>query len=112
MQRRYLETESSAVREELGKFQSTSSCKTCEGTRLNEAARNVFVQGNSLQQINTLSVSDALEFFTNLKLDGWRGEVANKIVTEIQNRVRFLADVGLDYLTLDRSAETLSGGEA
>ncbi len=112
MQRRYLETESSAVREELGKFQSTRSCKTCEGTRLNEAARNVFVQGNSLQQINTLSVSDALEFFTNLKLDGWRGEVANKIVTEIQNRVRFLADVGLDYLTLDRSAETLSGGEA
>ena len=70
------------------------------------------MQGNSLQQINTLSVSDALEFFTNLKLDGWRGEVANKIVTEIQNRVRFLADVGLDYLTLDRSAETLSGGEA
>lgn len=112
MQRRYLETESSAVREELGKFQSTRSCKTCEGTRLNEAARNVFVQGNSLQRINALSVSDALEFFTNLKLDGWRGEVANKIVKEIQNRVRFLSDVGLDYLTLDRSAETLSGGEA
>jgi excinuclease ABC subunit A len=112
MQRRYQETESSAVREELGKFQSTRSCKTCEGTRLNEAARSVFLQGNSLPRISALSVGAALEFFTNLKLDGWRGEVADKIVKEIQNRVRFLADVGLDYLTLDRSAQTLSGGEA
>jgi excinuclease ABC subunit A len=112
MQRRYQETESNAVREELGKFQSIRSCKSCDGTRLNEAARSVFVQGSSLPQVSALSVGDALEFFANLKLSGWRGEVAEKIVKEIQNRVRFLADVGLDYLTLDRSAETLSGGEA
>ncbi|MFL2547155.1 MAG: excinuclease ABC subunit UvrA, partial [Candidatus Rariloculaceae bacterium] len=112
MQRRYQETESNAVREELGKFQSIRSCRSCDGTRLNEAARSVFVQGNSLPQVSSLSVGAALEFFTALKLDGWRGEVAEKIVKEIQNRVRFLADVGLDYLSLDRSAETLSGGEA
>jgi excinuclease ABC subunit A len=112
MQRRYQETESNAVREELGKFQSIRSCRTCDGTRLNEAARSVFVQGNSLPQISSLSVGAALEFFDALKLEGWRGEVAEKIVKEIQNRVRFLADVGLDYLSLDRSAETLSGGEA
>jgi excinuclease ABC subunit A len=112
MQRRYQETESSAVREELGKFQSIRSCKSCEGTRLNQAARSVFVQGNALPEITALSVGEALRFFTDLKLAGWRGEVADKIVKEIQNRVKFLADVGLDYLTLDRSAETLSGGEA
>ncbi len=112
MQRRYQETESNAVREELGKYQSIRSCKSCAGTRLNEAARSVTVQGNSLPQITALSVSEALRFFTDLKLAGWRGEVAEKIVKEIRNRVSFLADVGLDYLTLDRSAETLSGGEA
>ncbi len=112
MQRRYQETESNAVREELGKYQSVRSCKSCAGTRLNEAARNVFVQDNSLPQITALSVSEALRFFTDLKLTGWRGDIAEKIVKEIQNRVNFLADVGLDYLTLDRSAETLSGGEA
>jgi len=112
MQRRYQETESNAVREELGKYQSISSCDSCAGTRLNEAARSVFVQSNSLPQLAALSVDDALDFFNKLKLDGWRGEVADKIVKEIQNRVSFLADVGLDYLTLDRSADTLSGGEA
>jgi excinuclease ABC subunit A len=112
MRRRYQETESNAVREELGKYQSIRSCKSCAGTRLNEAARSVAVQGNSLPQITALSVSEALRFFTDLKLAGWRGEIAEKIVKEIRNRVKFLADVGLDYLTLDRSAETLSGGEA
>ncbi|MGI9258698.1 MAG: excinuclease ABC subunit UvrA, partial [Gammaproteobacteria bacterium] len=112
MQRRYQETESNAVREELGKFQSIRACKTCDGTRLNEAARSVRIMGSSLPEITALSVGSALRFFDELKLEGWRGEVADKIVVEIGNRVRFLADVGLDYLTLDRSAETLSGGEA
>ena len=112
MERRYSETESNAVREELAKYQSVQSCQTCMGTRLNEAARNVFVQDRSLPAINGMSVTDALEFMGALNLKGWRGEVAEKIVKEIGNRLRFLADVGLGYLTLDRSAETLSGGEA
>jgi excinuclease ABC subunit A len=112
MQRRYQETESSAVREELGKYQSVQTCGSCHGTRLNEAARSVFIADRSLPSINNLSVTSALAFVEGLKLDGWRGEVANKISKEILNRLRFLADVGLGYLTLDRSAETLSGGEA
>jgi excinuclease ABC subunit A len=112
MQRRYQETDSNAVREHLGKYQSVQSCQGCGGTRLNEAARNVFVDDKSLPTINAMSVTKALEFSTGLNLAGWRGEVADKIVNEIQNRLQFLADVGLGYLTLDRSAETLSGGEA
>ena len=112
MQRRYQETESNAVREELGKYQSVQGCESCKGTRLNEAARNVFVEDRSLPAINALSVGDALEFTSAMNLAGWRGEVAEKIVKEIGNRLQFLADVGLGYLTLDRSAETLSGGEA
>jgi excinuclease ABC subunit A len=112
MQRRYQETESNAVREELGKFQSVQACGGCGGTRLNAAARNVFVQERTLAEINALSVDAALEFLSAMSLEGWRGEIADKIVKEIHNRLRFLADVGLGYLTLDRSAETLSGGEA
>ena len=112
MQRRYQETESGAVREELGKYQSVQSCELCRGTRLNEAARNVFVQDHSLPAINSMSVTRALGFVGAMSLGGWRGEVAEKIVKEIGNRLQFLADVGLGYLTLDRSAETLSGGEA
>jgi len=112
MQRRYQETESNAVREELGKYQSVQGCESCKGTRLNEAARNVFVENRSLPAINGMSVTDALAFTGGLNLTGWRGEVADKIVKEIGNRLQFLADVGLGYLTLDRSAETLSGGEA
>jgi len=112
MQRRYQETESNAVREELGKYQSVQGCKSCHGTRLNEAARNVFIQDQSLPAINAMSVTSALQFTSELTLAGWRGEVADKIIMEIQNRLQFLADVGLGYLTLDRSAETLSGGEA
>jgi excinuclease ABC subunit A len=112
MQRRYQETESNAVREELGKYQSVQACGGCGGTRLNVAARNVFVQERALPQINALSVDAALEFLSSMSLEGWRGEIADKIVKEIHNRLRFLADVGLGYLTLDRSAETLSGGEA
>ena len=112
MQRRYQETDSNAVREELGKYQSIQTCERCDGSRLNEAARNVFVQDRALHQITAQSVGEAFEFFGDLKLTGWRGEIADKIVKEIQNRLGFLADVGLDYLTLDRSADTLSGGEA
>jgi len=112
MQRRYQETESNAVREELGKYQSVQGCASCGGTRLNEAARNVFIDRRSLPAINSMSVTNALEFMGAMNLGGWRGEVAEKIVSEIRNRLQFLADVGLGYLTLDRSAETLSGGEA
>jgi excinuclease ABC subunit A len=112
MQRRYTETQSQAVREELMKYQSTQACKTCGGTRLNAAARNVFVQERPLNEIANLSVTSALQFFTTLNLKGWRGEIADKIVKEIAARLKFLADVGLGYLSLDRSADTLSGGEA
>jgi excinuclease ABC subunit A len=112
MQRRYTETQSQAVREELMKYQSTQACKTCGGTRLNAAARNVFVQERPLNEIAALSVTSALEFFTTLNVKGWRGEIADKIVKEIGARLKFLADVGLGYLSLDRSADTLSGGEA
>ena len=112
MERRYQETESNAVREELAKYQSVQACPTCGGTRLNAAARNVFVENRTLPEISGLGVAEALELFTNLKIAGWRGEVAEKIVAEIRSRIRFLVDVGLGYLTLDRSADTLSGGEA
>ncbi len=112
MQRRFTETQSTAVREELGKYQSTQACATCKGTRLNAAARNVFVQERPLNEIASLSVTTALEFFRGLSLAGWRGEIADKIVKEIAARLKFLADVGLGYLSLDRSADTLSGGEA
>ena len=112
LERRYRETESGAVREELTKFLNSQACPDCGGTRLNEAARHVFVCDRSLPEITRLSVGDARTFFAQLSLDGWRATVADKIVKEISERVGFLSDVGLDYLSLDRSAETLSGGEA
>ena len=112
LERRYRETESTTVREELAKYLNNRPCPDCEGTRLNRAARNVFVADRSLPQITSLSVGAALAFFGGLAIEGWRGEIANKIVKEIADRLRFLANVGLQYLTLDRSAETLSGGEA
>jgi len=112
MERRYRETESPTVREELAKYLSTRPCPTCRGTRLNEASRNVFIDGRSVPDVTRMAVGDALAFFRALSLPGWRGEIARKIVKEIGDRLSFLVDVGLDYLTLDRSAETLSGGEA
>ena len=112
MERRYRETESSVVREELAKYQSVQACTECGGHRLNRAARNVFVADQTLPQITALSVDNALAFFLSMQLEGWRGEIARKVVKEIGDRLRFLADVGLGYLTLNRSAETLSGGEA
>ena len=112
MDRRYRETESATVREELAKYLSVQPCPACEGTRLSQASRNVFVAESSLPDITSLSVGNALAFFDTLSLPGWRGEIASKVVKEIGDRLRFLVDVGLDYLSLDRSAETLSGGEA
>jgi excinuclease ABC subunit A len=112
LERRYRETESVAVREELSKYLSNQPCPDCGGTRLNRAARNVFVAERNLPELARLAVADALSFSLDLKLEGWRGEIAGKIIKEIGERLRFLSDVGLDYLTLDRSADTLSGGEA
>lgn len=112
LERRYRETESAAVREELAKYVSTRTCPECGGTRLNRAARNVFVADRTLPELTVLPINDALEFFKTLRLSGWRGEIAIKIVKEIGERLGFLVDVGLDYLTLERKADTLSGGEA
>ncbi|MGI9235707.1 MAG: excinuclease ABC subunit UvrA [Woeseiaceae bacterium] len=112
LERRYRETESGAVREELSKFLNSQNCPDCNGTRLNQAARHVFVADRSLPEITSLSIGHAREFFRTMKLEGWRASVAEKIVKEISERVGFLSDVGLNYLSLDRSAETLSGGEA
>ena len=110
--RRYRETESPMVREELARYLGVRPCPECQGTRLNRAARFVFVGGRTLPELTALTVGRALEFLGQLALAGWRGEVAAKIVKGMVERLRFLTDVGLDYLTLDRSAETLSGGES
>ncbi|AKC87543.1 excinuclease ABC subunit UvrA [Pseudoxanthomonas suwonensis] len=112
LERRYRETESPAVREELAKYISERPCPDCGGARLNRAARNVFVADKPLPALVVLPVDEALAFFQGLKLAGWRGEIAAKIVKEINERLGFLVDVGLDYLTLERKADTLSGGEA
>ena len=111
-ERRYRETESQGVREELAKYVSTAPCHSCGGTRLCEDARNVFVDDRTLPQITHLPVGDAFDYFEQLVLEGRAGEIADKILKELRARYRFLVDVGLNYLTLDRSAETLSGGEA
>jgi len=112
LERRYRETESGAVREELSKFLNSQACPDCGGTRLNEAARNVFIADQALPEITRKSVGDAKAFFDELELEGWRATIADKIVKEINDRLGFLSDVGLDYLSLERSADTLSGGEA
>jgi len=112
LERRYHETESNAVREELTRFLNSQSCPDCGGTRLNRAARHVFICERSLPEITNLSVGHAREFFDSMEIEGWRATIADKIVKEIGDRLRFLSDVGLDYLSLDRSADTLSGGEA
>jgi excinuclease ABC subunit A len=112
LERRFRETESSAVREELSRFLNSQPCPECDGTRLNRAARNVFITDLSLPDISNMSVGRAREFFAQLALQGWRATIAARIVKEINERLGFLSDVGLDYLSLNRSAETLSGGEA
>ncbi|MBF5055629.1 excinuclease ABC subunit A [Alcanivorax sp. 521-1] len=112
MERRYRETESEAVREELAGYLSTSTCPSCDGSRLREAARHVFIGDTNLPDVVRLAVGRAFDYFDELKLSGSRGEIAEKILKEIRDRLQFLVNVGLDYLTLERSAETLSGGEA
>ena len=108
MDRRYKETESQTVREELSKFLNSQSCPDCAGTRLRKEARNVFILDNTLPEITAMPVGAAREYFTELELSGRRGQIAEKILKEINDRLRFLVDVGLNYLTLDRSADTLS----
>ncbi|HHJ14598.1 MAG TPA: excinuclease ABC subunit UvrA [Gammaproteobacteria bacterium] len=112
MERRYRETESSVVRDELARYLSTHPCPECKGTRLNRAARHVFVAGHTLPEISALPVGEAAEFFAGLELPGKRGAIATRIVKEIRERLDFLVNVGLNYLSLERSADTLSGGEA
>ena len=112
MERRYHETDSSMVRENLQKYLRVRACPECDGTRLCEESRHVFIGRTSLPDVTRRSVEGALDHFTKLSLKGQRGAIAEKILKEIRARLRFLVDVGLNYLTLDRSAETLSGGEA
>ena len=112
LERRYRETESQSVREELAKYLSTQPCPDCSGTRLRREARHVFIDDRNLPGITTLPVGAAAEYFAQLSLPGSRGEIAEKILKEIRARLQFLVNVGLDYLALDRSADTLSGGEA
>jgi len=112
LERRYRETDSPAVREELGRYLASHTCPECNGTRLNAAARNVFINGQNLPALTRMSVTEARDFFQGLRLPGRFARIADKIVRETDARLGFLVDVGLDYLTLDRSAETLSGGEA
>ena len=112
MDRRYKETESQTVREELARYLSVHVCESCHGSRLREEARHVFIGDRAIQDISGLPIDEALAYFTNLKLSGQAAEIATKITLEISQRLGFLANVGLDYLSLERSAETLSGGEA
>lgn len=112
LERRYRETESATVREELAKFLSTQPCPDCHGTRLRREARHVWVGDRTLPAITAMPVGEACEYAAGLRLTGRRGEIAAKILKEIRDRLQFLVNVGLDYLTLDRSADTLSGGEA
>ncbi len=112
MERRYLETDSQMVRDELAKYLSQKTCPTCNGARLNIAARNVFIEDLPVNEVTRFPIRSCLAFFDSLDLPGKRGEISAKIIKEIKERLEFLVNVGLDYLTLDRSADTLSGGEA
>jgi excinuclease ABC subunit A len=112
LERRYRETESNSVREELVKYLSTQPCPDCRGTRLRREARHVWVGDKTLPAVTAMPIGDATDYFGVLSLSGRRGEIADKILKEIRERLQFLVNVGLDYLTLDRSADTLSGGEA
>ena len=111
-ERRFRDTDSQAVRDELSKYLSTQPCPSCKGTRLRKEARNVFIQNESLPELVTMPVEKALTYFQTLNLPGRKGEIAKKVLKEICERLSFLVNVGLNYLTLERSADTLSGGEA
>jgi len=110
--RRYKETESNYIREDLSKQISLSDCKECSGTRLRKEARNIFINDTNLPGITSFTIDQAFEFFSKLKLTGSKKEIADRIIKELKERLEFLIDVGLNYLTLERSAESLSGGEA
>ena len=110
--RRYRETDSNFIREDLSKMFSFKNCKSCEGTRLREEARNVFLEDKSISSITEMTIDQSFNFFSKLKLKGTKKEIADRIVKEVNERLEFLIDVGLNYLTLDRSAESLSGGAA
>ncbi|WP_423187844.1 excinuclease ABC subunit UvrA [Alishewanella sp. d11] len=112
MERRYRETESNSVREELSKYLASQPCPSCHGTRLRTEARHVFIGQTNLPQVVELAIGDCLAFFQQLQLTGQRAKIAEKVLKEIQDRLQFLVNVGLNYLNLSRSAETLSGGEA
>ncbi|MEO9654343.1 excinuclease ABC subunit UvrA [Marinomonas sp.] len=112
LQRRYHETESDSVRDDLSQYISTRACPDCHGSRLNRSARNVFIAEQTLPEIVTYPIAECLKYFETLELAGSRGEIASKILKEIRDRLTFLVNVGLDYLTLDRKADSLSGGEA
>ncbi|MCE0724847.1 MULTISPECIES: excinuclease ABC subunit UvrA [Legionella] len=112
MQRRYRESDSGMIREELAKYLSSRPCQSCHGTRLREEARHVFIDDKNLPEVTAYSIENAYVFFKNLRMTGYKGEIAAKINKEIVERLGFLVNVGLDYLSLTRSAETLSGGEA
>jgi excinuclease ABC subunit A len=112
LERRYRETDSVMVREELAKYLNSKPCPECDGTRLRREARHVKVGERAIYEVSNLSLKQASEFFRELRLDGQRQAIADRIIKEIVNRLQFLNNVGLDYLSLDRSAETLSGGES
>ncbi len=112
MDRRYRETESNHVREELAKYLSSQSCPDCEGTRLKQDARHVLIKGINLPTVTAMTVLQSADYFSKLKLAGKSAKIAEKVLKELQDRLKFLVDVGLNYLTLNRSADTLSGGEA
>tara|TARA_B100000900_G_scaffold145551_1_gene123341 strand:+ start:508 stop:3327 length:2820 start_codon:yes stop_codon:yes gene_type:complete len=111
-ERRFKETDSEYIRNELSKLMSETKCDECDGSRLNTYSRNVFINGTQIHNITSMRINDALNFIKGMKLKGAKKEIAAKILKEIKDRLTFLEDVGLSYLTLDRSAETLSGGEA
>ncbi|MDA1037275.1 MAG: excinuclease ABC subunit UvrA [Proteobacteria bacterium] len=111
-ERRFKETDSDFIRDELSKLMSKSSCDECNGSRLNTKSRNVFINKTQIHTITSMRINEALNFIKKMKLDGTKKKIAEKILKEITERLTFLEDVGLNYLTLDRSAETLSGGEA
>ncbi|TQF72288.1 excinuclease ABC subunit UvrA [Pseudoalteromonas luteoviolacea] len=112
MNRRYHETESTSVREELAKYQTSQACPSCHGSRLREEARHVFIGSTNLPAVTTMSIGEASQFFHDLTLTGQKAQIAEKILKEIRDRLSFLINVGLNYLSLERSADTLSGGEA
>ncbi|MDC3152905.1 excinuclease ABC subunit UvrA [SAR86 cluster bacterium] len=111
-ERRFKETDSDFIRDELSKLMSQSSCNDCDGSRLNKQSRNVFINKMQIHSITNMKINDALNFIINLNLKGSKKKIAEKILKEIKDRLTFLEDVGLSYLTLERSADTLSGGEA